>query len=137
MAEKQLYNMQTNEEIIEELTKDLKSSCMDEDGAKSDKKENSESMSNKDDPWENIGKDPDEEKKNGEVDTAQDVIDEDFSDEEELKDRDLNLTEDEKEVSFHESLHVLFFIVISILFLLQFKKYFLIFMFIIIVLIIS
>lgn len=97
MAEKQLYNMQTNEEIIEELTKDLKSSCMDEDGAKSDKKENSESMSNKDDPWENIGKDPDEEKKNGEVDTAQDVIDEDFSDEEELKDRDLNLTEDEKE----------------------------------------
>ncbi|XP_051176539.1 tetratricopeptide repeat protein 1 [Leptopilina boulardi] len=101
MAEKKLYSMQTNEEIIEELTKDFKSSCVKEDKTKSVEQENSETKSSKDDPWENIGKNPEEEeedKKNEKVDTAQDLIEEDLSDEEELKDRDLNLSENDKEL---------------------------------------
>ncbi|XP_043466237.1 tetratricopeptide repeat protein 1 [Leptopilina heterotoma] len=104
MAEKKLHTLQTNEEIIEELTKDFKSTCMKDDKTKSEKGENFESnSSNKDDPWENIGKDPDEDEKEEKSETTENVIDEDLSDEEELKDRDLNLTEEDKKLLQKES----------------------------------
>lgn len=74
--------LQSNEEVIEELTRDLESSCVRADGdAKS-----------KGDPWDVVDKEGgDESAQNTDVPT-EDV------DEELLKDRDLLLTESEQEV---------------------------------------
>lgn len=93
-------HVQSNEEIIDELTRGLEESAImekhpdkgesegDGDGEKNDKKTSSE------DPWSSIGKDEDdstlEEKKNENPD--------DFVDEEALKDREIDLSEEQKEV---------------------------------------
>ena len=100
MAQKPLYNLQTNEEIIEELTKDLETSCLNGKDGKSKEKVVMENCSDNDEPWENAGKEPDEEYETAEESkTPENDIDQDSSDEELLKDRDSNLTEAEKEVS--------------------------------------
>lgn len=100
MAKQPLLNLSTNEEIIEELTKDLKSSTLKEDDIQPKTKAELQKGSEKNDPWENIGKETEEENENAEGSkTPTNDIDEDLSDEEHLKDRDLNLTNVEKEVS--------------------------------------
>ena len=100
MAQKSLFNLQTNEEIIEELTKDLETSILKGDEIQAETKAELQKASEKSDPWENIGKEPEEENETAEGNkTPTNEIDEDLSDEEHLKDRDLNLTTVEKEVS--------------------------------------
>lgn len=76
--------LQSNEEVIEELTRDLESSCVRADG----------DVKSKGDPWDVV----DKERKEGGDDNAQntDVPSEDV-DEVLLKDRDLLLTESEQE----------------------------------------
>ncbi|XP_033209607.1 tetratricopeptide repeat protein 1 [Belonocnema kinseyi] len=103
MAKQTLFNLSTNEEIIEELTKDLKTSTLKED-IQSETKEELQKGSDKTDPWDNIGKETEEENENAEGSkTPTNEIVEDLSDEEHLKDRDLNLTNVEKEVLKSES----------------------------------
>lgn len=86
--------LQSNEEVIEELTRDLESSCVRADG----------DAKPKDDPWAVV----DEERNEGGDDDARntDVPAEDV-DEELLKDRDLLLTEGEQEVRDHVSVSLL------------------------------
>lgn len=100
--------VKTNEEIIEELTKDLENSCMKEDEnsmakefqyQSSERNKNNLSQESLKDVINND--DPDSNEKNDDADSkkaAGDSIDEEF-----LKEREKNLSEAEKEVS-----HILF-----------------------------
>lgn len=105
MAQKPIHNLQTNEEIIEELTRDLNTTRLKTDEIESESEAQLQENRDKSDPWENIGKEePDEGNGNGEAnETPKNDIDEDLSDEESLKDRDLNLTDGEKEILKSES----------------------------------
>lgn len=96
--------MQSNEEIVDELTKSLKGSCSTSNDAKIKEKNVDD-----DDPGENIGRDHDDEDQNvrkpRKAENAKAVDndeeeeeEEDFVDEVNLKDRDFSLTDEEKEV---------------------------------------
>lgn len=94
---KQSQKLQSNEEVIEELTRDLESSCLN-----SDKNTAQNITSNLDtnntnviaDSWDITGKEHDGSNSNNaqSTDALEDV------DEELLRDREINLTEAEKEV---------------------------------------
>lgn len=93
-------NLKSNKEIVDELTKDLENSCIktDENSIPKDSNANEsvEGGSLTDDPWESIGKDPDKKADDANLPT-------DFVDEELLKDRELNLSEEEKETLKNEA----------------------------------
>ncbi|XP_015121044.1 tetratricopeptide repeat protein 1 [Diachasma alloeum] len=88
----------SNEEIIQDLTKDLEKSCVDEKNetlGKDEGKGDYFKVKSEDDPWENVGKGSEE---NSE--TCESVPPEsrdDWVDEEALKDREVSLSEEEKE----------------------------------------
>lgn len=79
--------LQSNEEVIEELTRDLESSCIKEN-------ESTKSRNVEDDSWNILDKEHNEDEDNDaqNIDPSEDV------DEELLKDRDLLLTEADQEV---------------------------------------
>lgn len=86
--------LQSNEEVIEELTKDLESSCIrvNENSTESTSSNtDAETRNTTSDSWDVI----DQENSKISEDNAQDT---EILDEESLKDRDVNLTEAEKEV---------------------------------------
>lgn len=87
--------LQSNEEVIEELTKDLESSCIrvDENSTNVPSKTDMKSRDLAGDSWDITDKEHNEDNEDNaqSTDFAEDI-------EEELKDRDLLLTESEKEV---------------------------------------
>lgn len=88
--------LQSNEEVIEELTRDLESSCV---RADSDRPSDANARS-KDDSWDIVDKECDESGDDNAHIYDTNVPSEDV-DEELLKDRDLLLTESEQEVCSH------------------------------------
>lgn len=86
-ASEKSKKLQSNEEVIEELTRDLESSCIKVD-------ESTESKSTAGDSWDIVDKDQDN-------DNAQNTDLSDEAIEDLLKDRDLSLSEAEQEVRFH------------------------------------
>lgn len=90
---KKSQKLQSNEEVIEELTKDLESSCIKVDENSSDdvlSKTDANSRDPTGDSW-NVTDEEHNEDNAQSTDFVEDI-------EEELKDRDLLLTESEKEV---------------------------------------
>lgn len=93
-------SLKTNEQIIEELTKDLESSCIKVDENSASKDCNAESTVNSsnlaDDPCKLVTDDSDDDAKHKTTDKHD--VPNDFVDEELLKDREVGLSESEKEV---------------------------------------
>jgi len=83
---------QSNEEVIEELTKDLESSCIRADDSSDANARSKNTIGG--DSWDVMDKECNKDSNDNAQDTEKDV------DEELLKDRDLLLTESEQEVCF-------------------------------------
>ncbi|XP_011296729.1 tetratricopeptide repeat protein 1 [Fopius arisanus] len=87
----------SNEEILEDLTKDLEKLCVDRENKKSDDDEGRDGdfkVKPEEDPWEKVGKSSEENSEATEVNPQEA---EDWVDEEALKDREVSLSEEEKE----------------------------------------
>lgn len=95
--------LQSNEEVIEELTRDLTSSCIKVD-------ESTESKSTAGDSWDIVDKEQDN-------DNAQNTDLSDEAIEDLLKDRDLLLSEAEQEVHFHILQNYYYYYVTMLLYL--------------------
>ncbi|XP_015594924.1 tetratricopeptide repeat protein 1 [Cephus cinctus] len=93
MEKKSEIKTPTNEEVIDELTKDLKDSCI-RDSSKGLSEENENKCAVSDDPWDNIGKELGDEAQDDSK-ACLTELPEDFVDEEALKDREVNLNEDD------------------------------------------
>lgn len=88
-----LRTLQSNEEIIEELTKDLESSCVDDRvGFRVDDSSDKDTTEGRD-QWDIVDEERNEDSKAQNTDVPLEDVDEDL-----LKDRDLLLTESEQEV---------------------------------------
>lgn len=91
MTSNKSQRLQSNEEVIEELTKDLENSCIRADGDGSSTARSNDARLDGD-SWD-VNKE-----RNEDSDNAQDTEPSEDVDEELLKDRDLLLTESEQEV---------------------------------------
>ena len=102
MDDKSSSTIPSNEQVIDDLIGNLRNSCRTEESNKTSRANDGTDdkigeASN--DPWDRIGKDPDSGEHDHDTDlTPKDASADDFVNEEALKDREVTLSDDEKQV---------------------------------------
>lgn len=116
-TDKESQRLQSNEEVIEELTRDLESSCVKADESLAQNVTSDLCINNRNvtgDSWDIIDKEDDRSNSNNIQNINLEDVDEEF-----LKDREINLSEEEKKVHIlkHFSIIVMHVIILHFLFI--------------------